>query len=63
MGDKTGSCDTAFNDIGILWPPSGPAFVPTLYIDRPAAEPAEVDFAMQEIAELAVLYMTERNIG
>lgn len=63
VGDKTGSCGTAFNDIGIIWPPSGPAFVLTIYIDRPTAEPAEVDFAMEEIAELAVLYMSERNIG
>ena len=63
VGDKTGSCGTAFNDIGIIWPPSGPAFVLTVYIDRPTAEAAEVDFAIEEIAELAVLYMTERNIG
>ncbi|WP_299327538.1 class A beta-lactamase [Parasphingopyxis sp.] len=63
VGDKTGSCGNAFNDIGIIWPPSGPAFVLTVYIDRPTAEPGEVDFAMEEIAELAVLYMSERNIG
>lgn len=63
VGDKTGSCGTAFNDIGIIWPPSGPAFVLAIYIDRPTAEPEEVDFAMEEIAELAVLYMSERNIG
>lgn len=63
VGDKTGSCGNAFNDIGIIWPPSGPAFVLAIYIDRPTADPEEVDFAMEEIAELAVLYMSERNIG
>ena len=63
VGDKTGSCGTAYNDIGIIWPPSGPAFVLSVYIDRPTADAAEIDFAIEEIAELAVLYMTERNIG
>ncbi|RED15437.1 class A beta-lactamase [Parasphingopyxis lamellibrachiae] len=63
VGDKTGSCGTAYNDIGIVWPPSGRAFVLTVYVDRPAAEGAEVDAAIAEIAALAAFYMTERNIN
>ncbi|MEM8695100.1 MAG: class A beta-lactamase [Pseudomonadota bacterium] len=63
VGDKTGSCGTAYNDVGIIWPPSGPAFVLSVYVDRPTADSAEVDAAIAEIGELAVLYMTERNIG
>ncbi|QLC24320.1 class A beta-lactamase [Parasphingopyxis algicola] len=63
VGDKTGSCGTAYNDIGIIWPPSGPAFVLTVYIDRPTADAAEVDAAIAEIGELAAFYMSERNIG
>lgn len=63
VGDKTGSCGTAYNDIGIVWPPSGPAFVLTVYIDRPTADAAEVDAAIAEIGELAAFYMSERNIG
>jgi beta-lactamase class A len=62
VGDKTGSCGTAFNDIGIVWPPSGRAFVLTVYTDRPTVDAAEVDAAIAEIGELAAFYMTERNI-
>ncbi len=53
VGDKTGSCGTAYNDIGIVWPPEGDPFVLTVYIDRPTAEPAFVDAAIAEIAALA----------
>jgi len=63
VGDKTGSCGTAYNDIGIIWPPSGRAFVLTVYTDRPTAEAAEVDAAIAEIGELAAFYVTERNIN
>ena len=63
VGDKTGTCGTAYNDIGIIWPPSGPAFVLTVYIDRPTAEATDIDLAIAEIGELAAFYMTERNIN
>jgi len=63
VGDKTGSCGTAYNDIGIVWPPSGRAFVLTVYTDRPTVDAAEVDAAIAEIGQLAAFYMTERNIN
>lgn len=63
VGDKTGNCGNAYNDIGIVWPPGGPAFVLTVYIDRATAERAEIDAAIAEIGELAAFYMTERNIN
>ncbi len=53
VGDKTGSCGTAFNDVGIVWPPNGPAFVLAIYIDRPTAEADQVDAAIAEIGALA----------
>lgn len=53
VGDKTGSCGTAYNDIGIVWPPEGEPFVLTVYVDRPTADAAEVDAAIAEIAGLA----------
>jgi beta-lactamase class A len=52
VGDKTGSCGTAYNDIGLLWPPGGNPFVLAVYIDRPRAEASEVDAAIAEIARL-----------
>lgn len=53
VGDKTGSCGNASNDIGIVWPPEGEPFVLTVYIDRPTAEGPEVDGAIAELARLA----------
>ncbi|MEM7415303.1 MAG: class A beta-lactamase [Gemmatimonadota bacterium] len=61
VGDKTGSCGTAFNDVGIVWPPSGPAFVLSAYIDRPTAEASEADAAIAEIAQLAVQLISEHD--
>ncbi|MBC2777655.1 class A beta-lactamase [Parasphingopyxis marina] len=53
VGDKTGSCGTAYNDIGIVWPPEREPFVLTVYVDRPTAEAGEVDAAIAEIGRLA----------
>jgi beta-lactamase class A len=60
VGDKTGSCGTAYNDIGIVWPPEGEPFVLTVYVDRPTAEAGEVDAAIAEIGRLAVSRSSER---
>ncbi|WP_298018520.1 class A beta-lactamase [uncultured Parasphingopyxis sp.] len=54
VGDKTGTCGTAYNDIGIVWPPEGDAFVLAVYIDRPEAEAEAVNAAIADIARLAV---------
>lgn len=53
VGDKTGSCGNASNDIGIVWPPEGDPFVLAVYIDRPTAETSEVDAAFAELARVA----------
>jgi beta-lactamase class A len=60
VGDKTGNCGTAYNDIGIVWPPEGEPFVLTVYVDRPTAEAGEVDAAIAEIGRLAVARGSER---
>lgn len=54
VGDKTGSCGTAYNDVGIVWPPEGDPFVLAIYIDRPEADGDRVNAAIAEIARLAV---------
>ncbi|MEQ9663231.1 MAG: class A beta-lactamase [Parasphingopyxis sp.] len=54
VGDKTGTCGTAYNDIGIVWPPEDDAFVLAVYIDRPEAEAEAVNAAIADIARLAV---------
>lgn len=53
VGDKTGGCGNASNDIGIVWPPEGEPFVLTVYIDRPTASASEVDAAIAEVGRLA----------
>lgn len=53
VGDKTGSCGNASNDIGIVWPPAGEPFVLTIYIDRPTVEAPQVNGAFAELARLA----------
>lgn len=54
VGDKTGTCGTAYNDIGIVWPPEGDPFVLAVYVDRPEAEADAVNTAIAEIATLAI---------
>lgn len=61
VGDKTGNCGNAYNDIGIVWPPNGEAFILTVYIDRATSEREEIDAAIAEIGELAAFYMAERH--
>lgn len=65
VGDKTGTCgfgeSGAANDVAIVWPPEGPPFVLAVYIDRPTAEPEEVEAAIAEIGDLAAFYITERD--
>ena len=53
VGDKTGSCGTAYNDVGIVWPPDAAPFVLAVYVDRPSAEAAEVEAAIAELGQLA----------
>lgn len=53
VGDKTGSCGNASNDVGIVWPPEGRPFVLAVYIDRPTAEASAVDGVFAELAGVA----------
>lgn len=53
VGDKTGSCGTAYNDVAIIRPPDGGTAVLTVYIDRPTAEAVAVNAAMARIGGIA----------
>lgn len=53
VGDKTGNCGNAYNDIGIVWPPGDDPFVLTVYVDRATAPRAQIDAAIAEIGRLA----------
>jgi beta-lactamase class A len=52
-GDKTGNCPNAHNDVAVIRPPGGEAWVLAVYVDRPAAEMTMVDEAIAEIGTIA----------
>lgn len=63
VGDKTGTCGNASNDVGIVWPPEGEPFVLSIYIDRPTAERPQVDRAFAALAGVAADWVAEAGIS
>lgn len=61
VGDKTGTCGTAYNDVAIVWPPGAEPFVLAVYVDRPTAETEQVEAAIAEIGGLAAKLATARE--
>ena len=57
VGDKTGTCWSAYNDVAIVWPPNGDPFILAVYIDRPDTTPRQINRAMAEIGAMAARYM------
>ncbi|MBC7985186.1 MAG: class A beta-lactamase [Sphingomonadaceae bacterium] len=53
VGDKTGSCGTAYNDIAIIRAPGRDTAILTVYIDRPTAEEDAVFAAMAQVGRIA----------
>jgi len=53
VGDKTGSCGTAYNDVAIIRAPGRGTAILSVYIDRPTAEEDAVLAAMAEIGRMA----------
>ncbi|HEX7782042.1 MAG TPA: class A beta-lactamase [Sphingobium sp.] len=43
VGDKTGSCGTAFNDVAVLRSPTGHDYVLAIYLDRPTVSDAKAE--------------------
>jgi beta-lactamase class A len=54
VGDKTGTTDTAGNDIAVLWPRSGAPIVLAVYVADVAASDSERDAAIAAVAHSAV---------
>ncbi|HEY0403815.1 MAG TPA: class A beta-lactamase [Blastococcus sp.] len=50
VGDKTGTTDTAANDVSILWPPSGAPIVLAVYVADAKAADADRDAAIAAVA-------------
>lgn len=53
-GHKTGTCGSAYNDIAVVWPPQGPPYMLTIYLDRPSVDGPEAEAAIAEVARLSV---------
>jgi beta-lactamase class A len=54
VSDKTGTTDTAGNDVAILWPPSGAPIVLAVYFAEVKASDAERDAAIADVARSVV---------
>jgi beta-lactamase class A len=59
VGDKTGSCGTAFNDVAVLQSPAGKDYVLAIYLDRPAVDAKRADAAIAEATRAAIAILIE----
>jgi beta-lactamase class A len=59
VGDKTGSCGTAYNDVAVLKSPGGKDYVLAIYLDRPTVDAENADAAIASTARAAVTILIE----
>ena len=53
VGDKTGTCGSAYNDVAVFWAERDRPYVLSIYYDRPEAESQEAQAAMAQVGALA----------
>lgn len=53
LGHKTGTCGTAYNDVGFLRTPAGHEYVLAVYLDRPTVPGDQAEAAIADVARLA----------
>lgn len=54
VGDKTGSCGTAYNDVAFVEEPGGAKYMIAVYLDRPAVKGDEASAAIADVARAVV---------
>ncbi|WP_447753573.1 class A beta-lactamase [Sphingopyxis fribergensis] len=54
VGDKTGSCGTAYNDVAFAEAPDGRKYVIAIYLDRPTVEGAAANAVIAEATRLTM---------
>ncbi|WP_319290340.1 class A beta-lactamase [Sphingobium sp.] len=59
VGDKTGSCGTAFNDVAVLQSPADKDYVLAIYLDRPTVDAKKADAAIAEATRAAIAILIE----
>lgn len=60
VGDKTGTCRTAYNDVATLKAPSGRSYVLSVYLDRPTLEAQANEAIIADAAQIALAHMQGR---
>ncbi|MCA0977146.1 class A beta-lactamase [Qipengyuania flava] len=60
VGDKTGTCGSAYNDVAIFWAERDRPYALSIYFDRPEAGADEAQAAMAEVGALAAEVARQR---
>jgi beta-lactamase class A len=53
VGNKTGTCGTAFNDVAFFQAPGGAEYLLAVYLDRPTVADARAEAAIADVGRLA----------
>lgn len=53
VGNKTGTCGTAFNDVAFFRAPNGAEYMLAVYLDHPAVADARAEAALADVGRLA----------
>ncbi|MAS41181.1 MAG: class A beta-lactamase [Porticoccaceae bacterium] len=53
VGDKTGTCSGATNDVAVIWPPDRPPIIIAAYLNDTNATAAKRDAALADVARVA----------
>lgn len=53
-GSKTGTCDTAYNDVALVKSPAGDEYILAIYLDRPTVDAKKAEAAIAETARAAL---------
>ena len=61
IGDKTGTCGTAYNDVAILRSPHGRDYVLAVYLDRPRVGSEQADAMIAEVGRVAARLLIARE--
>lgn len=59
VGDKTGTCGTAYNDVAVFFDGKGQGYTLAVYLDRPTVEDNAANAAIAEVARLAAQVVTQ----
>ncbi len=62
VGDKTGTCGSAYNDVAIFWDPNGAPYILSIYSDLPDTDSETAQGALADIGRIAAAIVRERRM-